>query len=333
MPHPDGALCLTATTNELVFIYSNSTFRDRSLALPLQLQRTMKTTVVCGLLGSGKTTFIRNFIRDAAEKTVVLVNDFGKAGIDGEIFSAGGIESVELPSGCVCCTLKADLITTIQRIVKQFLPEHLLIEPSGVASPSGVLEALECAGVGTSTVIGVVDAVEFVELYESGMYGSFFEDQIRNSDVILVNKTDLADETMIADAERLISAINPRAILFRTVNAEIRVPLPDVLPRRTIVPGHFHFHFETLSFRIADRTELAFMQKLFDDLSRGKFGHVARAKALVGTTDGPYRFDSAFGKVDMVRFEKDVEESRLVVIGEGLDKPSLSQTIDSFISR
>jgi G3E family GTPase len=60
----------------------------------------MKTTVVCGLLGSGKTTFIRNFVKGGTEKIVVLVNDFGEAGIDGEIFSAGGIESVELPSGC-----------------------------------------------------------------------------------------------------------------------------------------------------------------------------------------------------------------------------------------
>lgn len=287
----------------------------------------MKTTIVTGLLGSGKTTFIRNFVRGAAEKTVVLVNDFGKAGIDGEIFSAGGIESVELPSGCVCCTLKADLITTIRRIMTQFSPEHLLIEPSGVASPSGVLEALESAGVGRTTVIGIVDAVEFVELYGSGMYGSFFEDQIRNADVILVNKTDLADEAMIAGAEQMISAINPRAILLRTVNAEVNVPLPDAPVRRTIAPGNFHFHFETLSFKLQDKAELRLLQRLFDDLSRGTFGRVARAKALVGTTEGPYRFDSTFGKVDMVRFDKDIAEGRLVVIGEGLDEASIRKTL------
>ena len=187
----------------------------------------MKTTVVCGLLGAGKTAFIRNFVTGRPEKTVVLVNDFGKAGIDGEIFSADGIESVELPSGCVCCTLKFDLITTIQRIMKRFSPEHLLIEPSGVASPSGVLEALESAGVGRTTVIGIVDATEVTELYESGMYGSFFEDQIVNSDIILVNKTDLTDESAIAAAERLIGSVNPLAVLLRTMKAVISIPLPD----------------------------------------------------------------------------------------------------------
>lgn len=288
----------------------------------------MKTTVVCGLLGSGKTTFIRNFVKGGPGKTVVLVNDFGQAGIDGEIFSAGGIESVELPSGCVCCTLKFDLITTIQRIVKQFAPEHLLIEPSGVASPSGVLEALESAGTGSASVIGIVDAVEFTELYESGMYGSFFEDQIVNSDLIMVNKTDLADEAAIAAAERLITAINPRAILFRTVNAEINAPLPDAPLKRTIVPGNCHFHFETFSFKLTDGMEPTLVQKLFDDLSRGKFGRVARAKALVSSSEGPYRFDSTYGKVDVVRFEKAIVSSRLVIIGEGLDEFKIRQALE-----
>ena len=283
----------------------------------------MKTTVVCGLLGSGKTTFIRHFVEHRIERTVVLVNDFGAAGIDGEIFSAEGIESVELPSGCVCCTLKFDLITTIQRIVKQFAPEHLLIEPSGVASASGVLEALESAEAGPASVIGIVDVTEFVELYESGMYGSFFRDQIVNSDVILVNKTDLADEAAIAAAERLITSINPHAVLLRAVQADLNIPLPDAPLRRDIHPGACHFHFETVSFRIEGRPALADFATFFDELAGERFGPVARAKALVATREGPYRFDSTYGKVDRVRFEKDIENSRLVVIGEGLEKAAL----------
>lgn len=279
------------------------------------------------MLGSGKTTFIGNYARGSSEKTVVLVNDFGRAGIDGEIFSAGGIESVELPSGCVCCTLKFDLITTIQRIVKQFSPGHLLIEPSGVASPSGVLEALESAGVGKATVIGIVDATEFTELYESGMYGSFFEDQIVNSDVILVNKTDLTDESVISAAERLIGSINPLAVLLRTVNATINIPLPDAPHHREIHASGCHLHFETLSFRLDNRLAVDAFKTFFDELAQGLYGSVARAKALVNTIEGPYRFDSTFGKINRVRFEKGISDSRLVVIGEGLNKESLSRSL------
>lgn len=298
----------------------------------------MQTTVVCGLLGSGKTTFIRGLVQQMSGKTVVLVNDFGAAGIDGEIFSAGGIESVELPSGCVCCTLKFDLITTIQRIVKQFGPRHLVIEPSGVASPSGVLEALESAGAGPASVIGIVDVTEFVELYASGMYGSFFQDQIENSDVILVNKIDLAGGPAIDAAEHLITTINPRAILFRTKNAELTHSLPR--GKRTGVRGgsqgravnppftpQEHVRFETASFRLGSRPALAAFLTFFEALAKGHFGSVVRAKALISTQEGPYRFDSAYGKVDRVRFEKDIEDSRLVVIGERLDRKAIQQAL------
>jgi hypothetical protein len=86
-----------------------------------------------------------------------------------------------------------------------------------------------------------------------------------------------------------------------------------------------HLHFETLSFKLADRMKLTLVQKLFDDLSRGKFGSVARAKALVNTSTGPYRFDCSFGKVDMAFFEKVVRESRLVVIGEKLNAAEMQK--------
>ena len=289
----------------------------------------MKTTVVCGLLGSGKTTFIRNFVKGLTEKAVVLVNDFGAAGIDGEIFSADSIESIELPSGCVCCTLKFDLITTVQRIVNTFAPKHLLIEPSGVASPSGVIEALGSAGIGSVGVVGIVDAVEFSELYKSGMYGSFFQDQIANSDVVLVNKTDLASESEIAAAERLIATVNPYAVLVRTVKADLNIPFPQAPLHRRIRPGDCHFNFETVSFRIASRPSLPRFAEFFDELAKGRFGPVVRAKALVNTQEGPYRFDNTYGKIDRVRFVKDIEHSRLVVIGEALDKQAMASALSA----
>ncbi|HUI45359.1 MAG TPA: GTP-binding protein [Nitrospirota bacterium] len=287
----------------------------------------MKITVVCGLLGSGKTTFIKNDVRGVREKTAVLVNDFGSAGIDGEVISTGGIKTVELPSGCVCCTLKFDLITTIQRIVKQFSPERLLIEPSGVASPSGVLEALESAGFGGASVIGIIDVVEFLELSESGMYGNFFQDQIENSDIILLNKTDLAEKTLISATERMVGFINPLAVLLRTVNAVLDIPLPEAPAHRKIHQSDCHFRFETLSIRTQQKMDFATVSRAFNDIAGGKFGAVARAKALINTGHGPYRFDIVYGKVGREPFEKDIQDSRLVVIGEMLDRQSIERAL------
>ena len=284
----------------------------------------MKTTVVCGLLGAGKTTFIQQVLRNTREKTVVLVNDFGQSGIDGEIFSAGGIESVELPSGCVCCTLKFDLITTVTKIIENFSPEHLVIEPSGVASPSGVLETLENLRIEPVTVVGIVDATEFVELHESEMYGSFFEDQIVNSDIILVNKTDLADDEKVKGALSLVEKINPRAVLFPAVMAAISQPLPEVARReRSLNSDLPHFHFETLALKIQTVRAFTFYENFFKELVQGIYGDVVRAKALAQTDRGPYRFDLSRGRIYTAPFGRDVADSRLVIIGENLKKDIL----------
>lgn len=288
----------------------------------------MKTTVVSGMLGSGKTTFIGHLLCDSRERTVVLVNDFGALGIDGEVFSAAGIEAVELPSGCVCCTLKFDLITTVERIRAGFDPEHLVIEPSGVASPSGVLEALESAGVGRVSVVGIVDATEFLELHEAGMFGTFFRDQIVNADVILVNKTDLAGPDATSRTAAVIETLNPAAILLRTVQARIEGPLPESRGAREVVTaGHVHFRFDAVSLRIPAGATFEAMERLMTDLAAGCCGNVVRAKALVATDRGPWRFDLAFGNRSSAAFPQPVADGRIVVIGEAVDGEAVGRLI------
>lgn len=288
----------------------------------------MKTTIICGMLGAGKTTFIKQFITRVTGRAVVLVNDFGKAGIDGEIFEAGGIESIELPSGCVCCTLKFDLITTIQKIMDTHAPEHLLIEPSGVAAPSGVLEALDVLKISTATVIGIVDATEFLELYEAEMFGRFFEDQIANSDVILVNKTDLIEREVVERTVRTVEQMNPNAIVYQTVNCGTGVPVPEVVgaERSTGRQAH-HFHFETVSLRPGNDLDLESISNFFHEMTTGRYGDIIRAKALVNTTQGPFKFDLSFTNVQSIPFERAVTESRIVIIGKGLNRNLISNGI------
>jgi G3E family GTPase len=279
----------------------------------------MRTTVVCGLLGSGKTTFVAEILRGSTEKAVVLVNDFGSAGIDGEILSAGGLRAVEIPSGCVCCELRGELISAVSEIMARYRPAHLVIEPSGVASPSGVLDALQSAGAGPPTVVGVVDATEFAELYGSGMYGAFLREQVTLSDVILVNKVDLAEEGQAEGAERLLGALNPHAVIYKTVMARMPGPLPEARKQRPRAAGGGRgLHVETVSARLRGKARHREMQRLFDELASGALGGVTRAKALVDTDMGPYRYDLASREVSAVPFEKAVSDSRLVVIGSGL---------------
>jgi G3E family GTPase len=293
----------------------------------------MKTTMVCGMLGAGKTTFISQFVRNITGKAVVLVNDFGKAGIDGEIFSANGIESVELPSGCVCCTLKFDLISSIGKIRETFAPEHLLIEPSGIASPSGVLEALETMKIDSVTVIGIVDATEFLELNHEDAFGRFFEDQITNSDIVLANKTDLVEKEIAEKTVHVIEQMNPNAIVFSTVNCITDTTLPAVFAaERNINRNASHFHFETVSLRLGDSLDHERLSDFFQDMSLGKYGDIVRAKALVNTLQGPYKFDLSFTNIKSVSFEKTVANSRLVIIGKNIRKDAIMKIFPSLFA-
>ena len=285
------------------------------------------------MLGSGKTTFIQQLAQNITGKTVVLVNDFGKAGIDGEIFSAKGIESIELPSGCVCCTLKFDLISSIEKIRETFAPEHLLIEPSGIASPSGVLEALETLKINPVTVVGITDATEFLELNHEDAFGRFFEDQITNSDVVLVNKTDLVEKEIVERTVSAIEQMNPNAIVFSTVNCIMSGTLPGVSKaERTITSHASPVHFDTYSLTLDDNLDHEWLSDFFQDMSMGKYGDIVRAKALVNTLQGPYQFDLSFTNIKSIPFEKAVNSSRLVIIGKDIRKDAIMKIFPSSLT-
>ncbi len=284
----------------------------------------MKITLVCGLLGAGKTSFIRNCIDAAAEKTVVLVNDFGSLGIDGEIISSGGLETVELPSGCVCCTLKMDLIDALKRIARDMRPEHLVIEPSGLASPTGVLEAIGVLEYSRVDVVCIVDASEFLGLYEEEIYGRFFLEQVELSDIVLVNKADLSDGPSIARTREVIEGINPRALIVETTHARVDGGLPEVVGGPRDLKGHGHaLDFSVMSVRLEGVTSIESIRELFAGMVEGRFGNVVRAKALVETSAGPFSFDLAWGRYDEAVLPDDPSSSRLVVIGPTVNEAAI----------
>ncbi len=289
----------------------------------------MKTTIVCGVLGAGKTTFLKNILKLSDEKTVVLVNDFGSAGIDGEVLSAGGIETIELKSGCVCCSLRFDLIATIEKVMKQLHPDRLFIEPSGVASPGGILEVLNTLKIQPVTVVGIVDATEFIDAYEAEMYGWFFKSQVTWSDIILVNKTDLADEQKTEKTIHLIESLNQNAVIVPTVNAVLNENLLQYETKlRQDISDHGHvLQFETVTVKLDKQPGIEHLKEVFEKLADRKYGNVVRAKALVQTDQGPYRFDLASKQVNISLFDRKINNSRLVIIGTGLEENKIKELI------
>lgn len=152
--------------------------------------------LLTGFLGAGKTTLLKRILSWETDlsDTVVMVNEFGEVGIDGALLKSAGTDVVEMTSGCICCTLSADLHQSLNRTYDEFRPARILIESSGVADPTAISEVLAAPGMhrklALKKTITVLDA-DFWSVREA--IGRLFYNQLEMGDLILLNKIDLLD--------------------------------------------------------------------------------------------------------------------------------------------
>lgn len=176
----------------------------------------MKIHVVGGFLGSGKTTLLIKIAqRYVAEgkKVTILVNEAGEIGVDGATINSNGLNSIQLQEGCICCTLSGTLQSTMRDIEREFDPDVVIIEPTGLALPHKVRELIR----GTVTedevnTIGICDAMRFEKLKEKKE--DFLRMQLQRSDVLWINKIDAADFDKVFEASSWLRSICPGVPIF-----------------------------------------------------------------------------------------------------------------------
>ena len=178
-----------------------------------------KIDIISGFLGAGKTTLINRLIKEAyqGEKVVLIENEFGEIGIDGGFLKDAGIEITEMNSGCICCSLVGDFSEALNKVVKEYTPDRILIEPSGVGKLSDVTKAvvdadIENAVLNSATV--VVD-VNKCKMYMKN-FGEFFNNQIENAGCIIFSHTDKTTDVKLTEALSLVRVHNDRATVVTT---------------------------------------------------------------------------------------------------------------------
>lgn len=178
-----------------------------------------KVDIFSGFLGAGKTTLIKKLIAEAyqGEKLVLIENEFGEIGIDGGFLQDAGIEITEMNSGCICCSLVGDFGEALQKVLDQFQPDRILIEPSGVGKLSDVVGAVERihsdrAVVGCRTT--VADANK-CKMYMKN-FGEFYNNQIENATTIVLSRTGGMKQEKLDAALALLREKNPNATIITT---------------------------------------------------------------------------------------------------------------------
>lgn len=178
-----------------------------------------KIDIFSGFLGAGKTTLIKKLISEAYknEKVVLIENEFGEIGIDGGFLKDAGIEITEMNSGCICCSLVGDFSEALKKVLKQFSPDRVVIEPSGVGKLSDVIKAVSgvCAdNVKLNSFTAVVDAKK-CKMYMKN-FGEFYNDQIESANCIVLSHTTDLKEEKIEECVKLIKEENSAATVVTT---------------------------------------------------------------------------------------------------------------------
>ena len=218
-----------------------------------------KVDIISGFLGAGKTTLIKKLIKESLsnEKVVLIENEFGEIGIDGAFLKDAGIEITEMNSGCICCSLVGDFSEALKKVVNEYHPDRIIIEPSGVGKLSDVIQAVMNVHddeLQLNSFVTVIDAKK-CRTY-SVNFGEFFNNQIEYASTIILSRTQDINHDKLHQAIDIIKSLNTTASIITTpwdditgdtiMNAfENKDSLKDIMMKEEeICPecGHHHEH-------------------------------------------------------------------------------------------
>ena len=179
-----------------------------------------KIDIISGFLGAGKTTLIKKLLQEAlnGQKVVLIENEFGEIGIDGGFLQDAGIQITEMNSGCICCSLVGDFGAALKKVVEQYHPDRIIIEPSGVGKLSDVIAAvMNVAGeidLDLNSFVTVADATK-CKMYMKN-FGEFYNNQVESANTIILSRTQGMKEEKLAQAVSMIQEKNAKAKIITT---------------------------------------------------------------------------------------------------------------------
>ena len=178
-----------------------------------------KIDVFSGFLGAGKTTLIKKLLKEGynGEKLVLIENEFGEIGIDGGFMKDAGIQVTEMNQGCICCSLVGDFGKALQKVLEEFAPDRILIEPSGVGKLSDVIKAvmdINSEDIVLNSYTTVVDATK-IRMYMKN-FGEFYKNQVETAKTIVLSRSQKLSDEKLAAAIAQIKELNPNATIVTT---------------------------------------------------------------------------------------------------------------------
>ncbi|HEY8908802.1 MAG TPA: GTP-binding protein [Desulfosporosinus sp.] len=296
----------------------------------------IKVDVISGFLGSGKTTLVKKLLQvHQKEKVVLIENEFGDIGIDGELMEREGFEVFEISSGCICCIMQKDFIQMLTRIIEEFHPERIIIEPTGISILSEIIDILRkpefTSLLEINSLVTVVDSINYLQQCE--VFGEFFEDQITNASVLTLSKSQLVNSETLDKIVTSLRDFNQDAEIitkpWESLGADEVENLLDA-PEDLDLSDIFHTDYKPCSENdfeaLALKTSRAFSQEevelCLSQLSQPQYGQVLRGKGFLKGSQGFLDFSYTNGQF-MVSSSKFKSTGKLCLIGKNLKEKEI----------
>ncbi len=309
-------------------------------------------SILTGFLGAGKTTLLNYILKQQhGYKFAVIVNEVGKIGIDGALIEKTEDDVLEMSNGCLCCTVRKDLVKGVQSLMKKGGFDYLLIETTGIADPGPVAQtflnipALQ-QFVRMDSIITVVDAEQVEkQMAETETVG----EQIRMADFLLLNKTDLVDEAHLIRIETMVRELNPHAQIFRTNQSQVNLKEMldmhafDVDQKLAVDPQFLdelntrhHHDIESFSFEFEQPFSVEKFEFFVQTLSEKE--KVYRSKGFISIAGNPRRaiFHGVNNRFTILwdrLWEKgETRKSQLVFIGKNLNEADIRAQLEKCLA-
>lgn len=296
----------------------------------------IKVDVISGFLGSGKTTLVKKLLQVYQKEKVVLIeNEFGDIGIDGDLMEREGFEVFEISSGCICCIMQKDFVDMLARIIKEFHPQRIIIEPTGISILREIIDILRkpefAALLQINSLVTVVDSVNY--LRQCDVFGEFFEDQITNASVLTLSKSQLVASETVAMIKTSLREFNQDGEIIskpwdslgpsefeNLLDGQADLDLSDIL--HTDYKPCRENEFEALALKTSRAFSYEELERCLSLLSQPQYGQVLRGKGFLKSPQGFLDFSYTNGQFT-VSTSKSKSSGKLCLIGKNLKEKEI----------
>lgn len=304
----------------------------------------MKVLLISGFLGAGKTTFIKELIKHTDKQVAILENEVSSLNIDADNLQSKELNIWELTEGCICCSTGGDFATSVLTIANSVDPEYLIVEPSGVAMLSKIIQnikQIEYEHISLLAPIVILDAANYH--YYMSDYSAIAQDQLKNAHFVIISKINSGNLSELSNIESFIKDVNEEAITVKhdyknADNAFWHKILNTNYDKSLIESKEEPENLDTVAFTETNIDNVYKLSVLLENIVRGQYGEIVRAKGNIYIDDYRLSFDLVSAKYSILITYKDAldeeilysntdRQNKLVFIGRNINKKSLKEAL------